>query len=64
MVQRLFTIDLPQGTASLEQTDYGHPGRFNPPQARKVPPAWQPRTAQLVATAESLGLLLGSSSGA
>ena len=34
MVRRLVTMRLPAGSARFEQTDYGHPGRFN---------AWEPR---------------------
>ena len=55
---RVFTFDLPQGTAVVEQTDYGHPGRLNPCLARRTPAALQPRTPQLVAAAEALAALL------
>ncbi|MBI3965766.1 MAG: hypothetical protein HY329_09035 [Chloroflexi bacterium] len=56
--QRVFTFQLPQGTVEVEQTDYGHPGRFNPCHPKRVPPALQPKTAQLVAAASSLAALL------
>lgn len=59
VVQRIFRFELPQGVAEVDQTDYGHPGRFNPCHPRRVPPALQLRTAQLVAAAEALARLLG-----
>jgi hypothetical protein len=34
MVRRTLEIVLPEGSATWEQTDYGHPGRMN---------AWEPR---------------------
>jgi hypothetical protein len=58
MVERVFTFELPLGTAVVDQTDYGHPGRFNPCHARPVPLALQPRTPQLLAAAEALARLL------
>lgn len=59
VVQRIFRFELPQGVAEIDQSDYGHPERFNPCHPRQVPPALQPRTAQLVAVAEELARLLG-----
>ena len=58
VVERVFSFELPAGTAVVDQTDYGHPGRFNPCHARRVPPALQPRTPQLLAAAEALAGLL------
>ena len=58
VVQRVFTFALPQGTAEVDQTDYGHPGRFNPCHARHIPTPLQPRTAHIVAAAEALAALL------
>ncbi|HZU04994.1 MAG TPA: hypothetical protein VFB73_03400 [Chloroflexota bacterium] len=58
VVQRLFTFVFPQGTAEVDQTDYGHPGRFNPCHARHIPTPLQARTQQLVAAAEALAALL------
>jgi hypothetical protein len=58
MVERVFTFELAGGTAVVDQTDYGHPGRFNPCHARRIPPALQPRTPQLLAAAEALASLL------
>jgi hypothetical protein len=58
VVERIFTIELPQGTAIVDQTDYGHSGRFNPCHARRIPTALQPKTLQLLAAAEALATLL------
>jgi hypothetical protein len=58
VVQRVFTFELPQGTVEVDQTDYGHPGRFNPCHARRVPSSLQPKTNQIVAAAEALARLL------
>lgn len=59
VVQRVFAFNFPQGTAEVDQTDYGHPGRFNPCHVRHVPPALQPKTSQIVAAAQALAALLG-----
>lgn len=58
VVQRIFTFELPGGTAEVDQTDYGHPGRFNPCHAKRIPPPLQARTGQIVAAAERLAALL------
>jgi hypothetical protein len=58
MVERIFSFELPAGTAEIDQTDYGHPGRFNPCHARRIPSALQPRTPELLAAAEALARLL------
>ena len=58
MVMRVFTMQLPQGTAVVDQTDYGHPGKFNPCHARSIPGALQPKTPQILAAAEALARLL------
>lgn len=58
VVERLFAFHLPEGTAEVDQTDYGHPGRFNPFHARHVPAALQSKTGQLVAAAAALATLL------
>jgi hypothetical protein len=34
VVQRIFRFEFPRGTAVVDQTDYGHPGRFNPCHAK------------------------------
>ena len=59
MVQRRFTFEFPQGVAEVDQTDYGHPGKFNLVNVRRIPPALQPRYAQIVAAAEALAATLG-----
>jgi hypothetical protein len=56
--ERVFTLELPQGTAVIDQTDYGHAGRFNPCHVKSVAPALQPRTPQLLAVAEAIAALL------
>ena len=57
VVERIFTFTLPQGTVVVDQTDYGHPGRFNPCHLRSAPTPLQPRTTQLLAAAEALAAL-------
>ena len=58
MVRRVLEFELPQGKAQLEQTDYGHPGRFNPWEPRQIDAKLQPRTAALIAAAEAIAALL------
>ena len=58
VVQRVFTFTFPQGTVEVDQTDYGHPGRFNPCHIRPVPLALLPKTGQIVAAAEALAKIL------
>lgn len=58
VVERIFTFTLPQGTAVVDQTDYGHAGRFNPCHVRRIPGPLQPKTPQLLAAAEALAALL------
>ena len=59
MVRRLLEFELPQGTAQWEQTDYGHPGRFNPWEHRRIDAKLQARTAELQAVADALTTLVG-----
>ena len=59
MVRRTMRFELPQGGADWEQTDYGHPGRFNPWEPRSIDAALQARTAELGKVAEAVGALLG-----
>jgi hypothetical protein len=59
MVRRLLTLRLPKGAARFEQTDYGHPGRFNDWEPRGIDPSLQPRTAELRAACAALTPLLG-----
>ena len=56
--ERVFTFTFPAGTAVVDQTDYGHAGRFNPCHARPIPLALQPKTPALLAAAEALAALL------
>jgi len=58
VVSRLFTFELPGGKAVVDQTDYGHPGKFNPCHAKTIPTPLQPKTLQLVAASESLAALM------
>lgn len=58
MVRRLLTLRLPGGRARFEQTDYGHPGRFNPWEPRGIDTGLQPRTNELRAVCEALTPLL------
>jgi hypothetical protein len=58
MVRRLLTLWLPDGSARFEQTDYGHPGRFNAWEPRGIDPALQLRVNMLTAVCEALTPLL------
>lgn len=55
---RLFRFELPQGIAEVDQTDYGHPGRWNPCHAKTVPTPLQAKTPKLVTAAEGVAALL------
>jgi len=59
MVRRLLTLRLPKGAARFEQTDYGHPGRFNDWEPRGIDTPLQPRTDELRAVCAALTPLLG-----
>ena len=54
MVRRQIVMKLPAGEATFEQTDYGHPGRFNAWEPRGLAPALQPRIEELRAMCEAL----------
>jgi hypothetical protein len=58
MVRRVLEFELPAGNATCEQTDYGHPGRFNPWEQRHIDAKLQPKTPQVLAAAEAIGALL------
>ncbi len=58
MVRRLLTITVPAGAARFEQTDYGHPGRFNAWEPRGIDNALQPRTPELLALCAAITTLL------
>ena len=59
MVRRLLVVHLGPHAARFEQTDYGHPGRFNPWEPRGIDAPLQPRTSQLRALCDAIGALLG-----
>lgn len=58
MVQRTLVLRLPAGTARFEQTDYGHPGRFNPWSPRGIDPQLQARTDALTRLCDAVTELL------
>ena len=58
MVRRLLTLKLPKGGARFEQTDYGHPGRFNAWEPRGIDTGLQARMNELRAVCEALAPLL------
>ena len=57
MVRRWVEVEVDGSRAALEQTDYGHPGRFNPPQLRQVSATLASREAQLKALVPVLAAL-------
>ena len=59
MVRRLAVLRTPKGEATFEQTDYGHPGRFNGWEPRGIATPLQARTADLRAVCDLLSGLLG-----
>jgi len=59
MVRRVVVIRSEKGDALFEQTDYGHPGRFNDWSPRGIAPALQPRADELREICEQIGSLLG-----
>jgi hypothetical protein len=59
MIRRLIIIRAPKGEARFEQTDYGHPGRFNNWEPRGIAPSLQARTYELEAICQRIGTLLG-----
>lgn len=58
VIHRLFTFELPSGLAEVDQSDYGHPGRFNPCHAKSIPSPLGLRTGDILATAEAIAALL------
>lgn len=52
MVRRTVQFDLPSGTSTWEQTDYGHPGRFNAWEPRRIATRLQTQTERLKEIAE------------
>ncbi len=61
VVRRWLEFELPQGAARWEQSDYGHPGRFNAWDPRGIDAGLQPKTAQLQALADGIVALLSDS---
>jgi hypothetical protein len=53
MFWRRVTITTSRGTAHLEQTDYGHPGRLNEWTFRGIDAALQSKSKELVALADA-----------
>jgi len=47
MVRRVLTFRAGDAEARFEQTDYGHPGRFNAWEPRGIDARLQPRTEEL-----------------
>lgn len=58
MLWRKVTIETPQGSASFEETDYGHPGRLNTWEPRGIAGPLLPKLSRLRAVAEAVGGLL------
>ena len=58
MQWRKVTIETSKGTAAFEQTDYGHPGRWNGWEPRGIPVGLVPRLEELRAIAAATGALL------
>jgi len=58
MVRRVLEFELPEGTSQWEQSDYGHPGRFNDWETRRVDTKLQAKAPNLKAVAEAIGALL------
>lgn len=59
VVRRWVEIELPQGVARWEQSDYGHPGRFNPWDPRGIDAGLQPQTERLRNAADAISSILG-----
>ena len=59
MVRRMLAVRTPAGEARFEQTDYGHPGRFNNWEPRGIDTRLQPRMDALRRLCEDVGALLG-----
>jgi hypothetical protein len=58
MIRRVLEFELAASKSMWEQTDYGHPGRFNPWEPRGIDTRLQPKTALLRAAAEAIGALV------
>jgi hypothetical protein len=58
MLRRLATIRTASGSATFEQTDYGHPGKLNPWDPRGIDAKLQAQANDLRTLCEALGRLL------
>jgi hypothetical protein len=58
MLWRQVRIETAKGMATLEQSDYGHPGKLNAWEPRGIAPALAPRLSELRAVAEAVEKLL------
>ena len=58
MASRTLVVHVGQATARFEQTDYGHPGRFNPWSPRGIDASLQSRNDALLRLCDSVSALL------
>jgi hypothetical protein len=58
MIRRVASLRTQSGSARFEQTDYGHPGRFNEWESRGIDAKLQPRIDALRRLCEDAGALL------
>ena len=58
MLWRRLSVSTPAGSATFEQTDYGHPGRLNPWEPRGIAAPLLQRLTELKALAEAVGAVL------
>ena len=58
MIRRTLVLQLVKGAARFEQTDYGHPGRWNAWELRGVDSTLQPRTVELLALCDAITSLI------
>ena len=58
MLWRQVRIEMADGGATFEQTDYGHPGRLNAWEPRGIDNRLLPRLRDLVGVVEAIGSLL------
>jgi len=57
MLWRRVVIETTRGSATFEQTDYGHPGRLNPWESRGISSLLLPKLAQLRAVVDAVDAL-------
>ncbi len=58
MLRRTLVLHVAGAEANFEQTDYGHPGRFNDWVARGIDARLQPRANELLRACDALSTLL------